>query len=347
MDIRINHKMNIRSLAQDPLFNANVRLFIKDIYELERLKVQTYAVYRLHDHFIRKVDIYGIVVAIESRNSTYVYSVDDGTAVIECFATNKEQLNYVNLKPLFQLGDIARIIGHIIITEDGTRQIEARTIYPVEDANAELLHYILTLRDMKSYRKKFDRPELIMWDEDNDDKGDPIAVIMKLEGVKSDERVTFQRAFLRQIQANASNVFSPTTYRDIPELVELAKQALRAESGGEEPKKIEITAFFNATIQSFFRSGCIIEVYGRNNLYKLVDNYHLAQLIIDIIREAQQVGNDISTGIFVEYMVVKVSESDEYRTLCRKETKIREILDLLVKQSIVYSSDNREYKLTS
>ncbi|KAI7900873.1 uncharacterized protein BX663DRAFT_553516 [Cokeromyces recurvatus] len=338
--------MDIKRLRQDPLFNSNVRLFIKDIHEIKRVQTQPFEVFKLHDHFIHKADVYGIIVGFEKYGSRYYYLVDDGTAIIECFAPDDEQTGDIELKPIFEIGDIARAFGDIITARSNKRQIKARAMYPVEDPNMELLHYIQTIRDSREHKKGFNLPEQAIDTDESEDEYEntPIIAIRRSEGFKSNEREIFQRALLQKIKERDSDLFTPNTYRDTPELIKLAKHAIKAETNGNEPIEAEITTFFNENIQSLVNIGCIIEVYGRNMVYRLVDNKHLAQVIINIMKEAKQIG-DGSAGIFKEYIRIKVSENEYYRNLCQKETKVNEILDLLTENSIICMLDNDKYDL--
>lgn len=148
--------MDLNLLGLDPLSDASFKLFIKDINSLENMDTDLVS---LHGHMVSSVEIMGIIVRVDLKDSRHTYAVDDGTGVIVChlWRTFKDfQPMKVNCLPLsllekqeqmvsvydsisngFDIGDLICVYGRVIHYR-GQKEIDVDDIFKLDDPNKEL-----------------------------------------------------------------------------------------------------------------------------------------------------------------------------------------------------------------
>ncbi|NXS89598.1 STN1 protein, partial [Erpornis zantholeuca] len=164
----------------DPVFSAFARLYIKDITEMRESK-QAPGIFFYNGHPVRQVDVVGIVVQRQERESFYNYGVDDSTGVINCvcwknpmvaetplsghpsipssltvFEQMKKLQETLSQKTKLEIGDVVRVRGHIR-TYRQQREIQASCFYKVDDPVCDVqISRMLELPCL--YREVYDKP---------------------------------------------------------------------------------------------------------------------------------------------------------------------------------------------
>ncbi|KAL1005907.1 hypothetical protein UPYG_G00065420 [Umbra pygmaea] len=192
----------------DPMFNAFVRLYIKDILQM-RESCQVPGIYFYNSHPIFKVDVLATVVYKREKEDFFCYGVDDGTGVINCLCWKNEQWKYQDdsaksgakslgrsthggfdpaseLRKLQQaqysssnldIGDVLRVRGPVK-TSRQQRELMASTYYKVSDpVMAVQISWMLEVPRL--YRQCYDKPfQLEKHAKDSDTQGTSADILL-------------------------------------------------------------------------------------------------------------------------------------------------------------------------
>ncbi|KAJ7065672.1 hypothetical protein C8F01DRAFT_750856 [Mycena amicta] len=109
----------------------------------------------------RTMKIVGLIVGVQVYENRVVYSLDDGTGVIECQHRPSPQGRVANeeLQPVVSLGDCAVVIGRIAPLRE-SRKIVVETIERCRSPNDEPRHWI-SVRDLHSTYYSLNEPFVI------------------------------------------------------------------------------------------------------------------------------------------------------------------------------------------
>ena len=123
----------------DPMFWANVKLFISDIHSLAPAPgIESSFMYMSKP--ISRVHIVGTVVAVQDKARRVFYSVDDGSGLVECTHFVDEMKPQAQ-RVVAKLGDCVRVLGSIK-RYFGRVELKVSAISVERDIHAELMHWI-------------------------------------------------------------------------------------------------------------------------------------------------------------------------------------------------------------
>lgn len=175
----------------DPLFRSYAKLYIKDVIALQEVGGHQ-GVYKFHSHPVVRVDIQGVIVKVDERDSFFVYALDDDTGVINCThwkSTEKQELPQslndlladnlsVLLKEIYQqknskhcghkLGDLINIGGKVRRFRDQMEVIASNCVC-LNDPNKETETMMLL---PIVYKRCYNQPVTIPEAEDLTNPGD-------------------------------------------------------------------------------------------------------------------------------------------------------------------------------
>ncbi|KAK4509138.1 uncharacterized protein ATC70_007488 [Mucor velutinosus] len=335
--------MDAALLGLDPLFLTNVKLTIHDLLNLEQTNEDLIGVYKLFEHKIKLADICGTIVAVERNNYTTNYTVDDGTGTVTCsYWSATEKLDY---KPL-SLGTTVRITGKISTYKD-ERQIVIYDIYPTFDPNQELQHFVQAILLRKEYEKPYELPtqmkshakdlvEQIQVDDEDQ-------LVYSSQARKLDTRA-FEDALLRFYKSRSTTRVSWNDARDDAELENMALEILRGIPRNKPIVPKDISVMFNKATDKWLKAGYIYKTTS-DDIYNVVDEEDLANVIIRSIKEMSKQLPDQLSGIRVEYIAKAVVASSTYSNLYYSSEIIEKVVDDLVEQSVIYPTGHSEYKV--
>ncbi|KAJ6517142.1 hypothetical protein DFH09DRAFT_1195520 [Mycena vulgaris] len=132
--------------------------FVKDIFDVRESGVKDAEFFWLGRVPCRTVKLVGLLVGVQTYEARIVYSLDDGTAVVECHhrppAPNKSKQEKTEpfplLKPLAYVGCSVIVIGRISLWRD-TRRILVDSIVRCPSANEEPMHWIAVRKLHKTH----------------------------------------------------------------------------------------------------------------------------------------------------------------------------------------------------
>ncbi|TRM61726.1 hypothetical protein BD626DRAFT_459265 [Schizophyllum amplum] len=120
--------------------------YVKDVFKLEANDKQNGDFFWLGGIPCRTVKLMGMLVGVQAYEKRIVYSVDDGTAVIDCVdrqpAMQAPKLSVLALEPLpiAGVGATVAVVGNVLPRQE--RQISVNSIQRCKQANEEPLHWL-------------------------------------------------------------------------------------------------------------------------------------------------------------------------------------------------------------
>ncbi|CAG8734233.1 27859_t:CDS:2 [Dentiscutata erythropus] len=289
----------------DPIYQTNVKLFIKDLLNLKTVQFIegskiTHGFF-YGNHPIQEVDIIATVTAFDiNEGKKYTkYTLDDGSATIE-FTDFKNEDGPI-LEPKFDRGTVIRVIGKIK-DYNGKREIgnSYGRMWTEKDPNAELLRWleILTLKK-DVYSRPFILPKRTTTINNVSDVEEvpPISEVPEsvpntsmsssriFERMKNSDNQSsyteeaFTDLITRYIYKNNLTRFSIVRIRQSPELNEFAKKVAINQYPCPKPNGRQVAALFAKALRLLVLEGFLN--YG--DYHKI--SYCVDLLFVDMVRE--------------------------------------------------------------
>jgi len=141
----------VRLWGLDPFHRCNIKLFIKQIQQLQQVE-NFPGVYNLFDHPVTRFQVVGVIVSIERKEKFIKFAVDDGTSVIfTClWFDNRIQADDVTK---YQLGHLVSVTGKLKVFRE-QKEINVENIVLQSDHNFEAYHWLDVMNCYKIYQKK-------------------------------------------------------------------------------------------------------------------------------------------------------------------------------------------------
>ncbi|KAI8349627.1 hypothetical protein EDC96DRAFT_519916 [Choanephora cucurbitarum] len=313
----------VELIGIDPLFLTHAKLIIRHVLELNTSENTPIDLYDYCGHRIKFVEICGILVAIELSSTSYRYTVDDGTGTIECVLwLNSMKLD--NNRP-FELGTTVSIMGKISTVRD-QKQITVYDLYPTQDPHLEVTHFLQAIQLQKTYQQQFKKPHYLQT------HGTEIIQQLNPSFVPL-ETTSFEELVLQHLPLH--DEFSLNSLRDHVELKRVAKHHVQSN---------DIDHSILSAFQELVRKGAVLAKSDGKGIYRRVNDEHLANTIIEIVDSMQHISPS-HRSIRLDYIITKVLETVDYSTLNKSRRKIVQIVNELVEQSILYVTQDKEYRL--
>mgnify|MGYP002803539409 FL=1 len=342
----MENALPVKFWGLDPLYWANVKLFIRDVFKLKNYPGFK-GVYAISNHPIVHVLVVGYIVMVGKREKLTNYLVDDGTGRISCCVWRDQNRETDLVEATF--GDLVTMMGKISTFRE-ERQITVSNFYIETDPNAETFHWLDVMKLREIYEKPFELTE-------NSKIATKPWLTSELEIEIDRLEESLKKSVAEHLEATDAATFSLDSLFHVGKVMEIMGQLTRKykeclienKIGTKQPitPRSEMKQYMKHTLRKLEKDGIVyckpIVDFDYREYDFLSIKKDLSPKIIHTIREICRTQGESSCGIALSKIVASFKLLERYKNVPRARVMVG--LEHLINNGDIYETSRDHYRI--